>query len=246
MLISGGIGMRLFVRAAVVVTALAMLAGCANKPAIPYDQTSAGKIRTIGILTPAMPSGPTVHLNGTVGQSFGLVGALIDAGMESSRESDFEDVLASHQFDAEKLLVTNVKQSLEKQGYKVVDVPVTRQSKTEFMETYPTASGADAYLDIVVLSYGYIGGVIGGTPYRPLFETEIRMVDADDASVLMEDKVQYASMGLRIPEGYVKIAPDPKYTFDDFDTLTSQSDIAVEGLDVAFEKSADAMGTLLR
>lgn len=238
--------MRMFVRAAVAVAAMALLAACAGKPAIPYDKSSAGEIRTIGLLTPSMPGGPTVHLSGTVGQSFGLVGALIDAGMESSRDSDFSDVLARHQFHAEELLIADVKQSLEKQGYKVVDVPVTRQRRFDFIETYPEASEADAYLDLVVLTYGYIAGAISDVPYRPLFESKLRMVRASDSSVLMEDKIQYASMGLRIPEGYVKIAPDPKYSFDDFDELTSRQETAVEGLNVAFERSADAMGTLLR
>lgn len=67
------------------------ISACATLPQIPYDRTAAGNPKTIRVLTPAAPEKASVVLAATVGQSFGLIGALIDAGMQSSRERLRED-----------------------------------------------------------------------------------------------------------------------------------------------------------
>src|ERR1700693_4219214 len=82
--------------------ALAMtlaLAACSTPPEIPYDHATSA-VHTIGLVTPGFPSGPTVFLASDVGQSFGLVGGLIDASMQSNRETRFTAILASQQFVA--------------------------------------------------------------------------------------------------------------------------------------------------
>jgi hypothetical protein len=73
---------------------LVALAGCAGAPAVPYDRATAGDIKTIGVLTPSFPDHPYVILASSVGQHLGLIGALVDAGMRSSRESSFGTLLA--------------------------------------------------------------------------------------------------------------------------------------------------------
>src|SRR5262245_65234940 len=83
-----------FVRLTLAIAASAMLlAGCAGKPGIPYDRTAA-QVKTIGIITPRAPDRPTVALATSVGQSFGLIGAMIDAGMQSDRESRLTAAIA--------------------------------------------------------------------------------------------------------------------------------------------------------
>ena len=58
---------------------LAVTLGGCTVPKIPFDRSAAGHVRTIGIVTPGFPSGPSVELASSVGQSFGLIGALVGA-----------------------------------------------------------------------------------------------------------------------------------------------------------------------
>lgn len=238
-----------FARLSAALTALLMLAACAAKPAIPFDSTSANKVRTIGILTPDMPSGPTAILASTPGQSFGLIGALVDAGMQSSRDSDLEKVLNGKQFVVHDRLMSGVTASLEVQGYTVKQVAVTRTERGQFLKTYPVSNteNVDAYLDIVLFRYGYgAAGIAASTPYRPAVETKVRLVSAKDSSVLMEDVIFYNRIFTAIETNNVTIAPDPAYSFPGFSDLTGDPDRAVEGLDIAFSKSTEAVAMLLR
>jgi hypothetical protein len=240
--------MKSIVRVCVAFAALLMLAACATKPAIPFDSTSAGEIKTIGILTPSMPDEPSAILASSVGQSFGLVGALIDAGMQEARESDLEAILNSKQFVAYDKLMDGIKASLEAQGYTVRHVAVTRTER-EFMKVYPSSNTekVDAYLDVVMSGYGYIAaGVTSATPYRPIVVTQVRLVSAKDSSVLMEDVVYYNRLNSGMETTNLTISPDPAYSFTDFSDLESDPSKTVEGLDVAFAKSTEAIGTLLR
>ncbi|MBX3504899.1 MAG: hypothetical protein KF895_05430 [Parvibaculum sp.] len=241
--------MNILSRIGVVAAALLMLAGCATQPAIPFDSSSAGQIKTIGILTPDIPTGPSAILASSVGQSFGLIGALVDAGMQSSRESDLKSMLNSRQFVAHDKLMAGVTASLEAQGYEVRRVSVARSERGEFLKTYPLSNTekVDAYLDIVMRGYGYIAaGITDGTPYRPIVETRVRLVSAKDSSVLMEDVIFYNRLNATYETTNVTISPDPAYSFSDFSSLERDPDKAVEGLDIAFAKSTEAIATLLR
>ncbi len=117
------------------------------------------------------------------------------------------------------------------------------------MKAYPSSNTekVDAYLDLVMSGYGYIAaGIASGTPYRPIVVTQVRLVSARDSSVLMEDVVYYNRLNSSIETTNVTISPDPAYSFPDFSDLENDPNRTVEGLDVAFAKSTEAIGTLLR
>src|SRR5262245_39447927 len=75
-----------------------MISACQSLPQVPFDKATAGDIKPIHIVQPAAPDRPRVVLASTVGQSFGLIGALIDAGMQESREDDFEKMTQSQNY----------------------------------------------------------------------------------------------------------------------------------------------------
>jgi hypothetical protein len=237
--------MRIFICAVALTAALTLLADCADKPVMPYDKAGAGRVTTIGVLTPAVPPGPTIHLgyftvplshpDETLVRSTRLSDAMTDAEVEIDCERELGNILAAKRFDARALLLEKVKRALVGRGYKVIDVPVIRESDGTFMKAYPVVPDADAYLDLVVLDYGYFDRV-----------TEIRMVDAANASVLMQERVRYAALERSHPKDDIAIASDPKYRFDGLPALMSQPDMAVEGLNAAFTKSAEAMSALLQ
>jgi hypothetical protein len=236
--------MTLISRVLITCALLTGLAACASKPSIPFDSTQAQSIKTIGVLTPAGPSGPRAILATTVGQSFGLIGALIDAGMQESRESDLEAMLNGQKFVAGDVILAELTTTLEARGYKVVNIPMTRSGLALKMDYHGLSGDVDAYLD-VAYTYGYISaGIAGATPYRPFFYTDCRLVKASDQSVLMEDSIFYNP--LNAPKDRVVIAPSPDYAFPGFDDVTSNPEKATEGVKLAFHDSADALGKLLK
>jgi hypothetical protein len=221
------------------------LIGCAA-PEIPYDRAGAGDIKTIGILTPSFPDGPTVLLATTVGQSFGIIGNLIDAGMQANREATFRDLLQQQNFSAQDCFMHKLAESLSAAGYVVAVVPVAREG-SDFTAHYPTEADpkVDAYLDVVATRYGYAAaGIRGSTPYRPQFMVRARLVSAKNSSILMQDAVIYNP--INAPGHVVTIPPDPAVSFADFDRLVADPPAAVKGLEFATEQSAVTVGKLLR
>jgi hypothetical protein len=232
---------------AAAMAAVWVLAACAG-PEIPFDRASAPEIKTIGVLTPDIPERPTVRLASDVGQSFGLVGGLIDAAMESKRNDRFGAVLIEHNFSVGSTLSQDLVASLKAHGYGAKQVPVYR-SKSGFLKSYPTAAetGVDAFLDVsaVGIGYGYVAAGIGSSqPYRPFVWLDCKLVRASDASVLMQDRVMYNPVG----EGpkQITISPDPTYQFADFDTLIAGQEQAYADLQAALRQTANQMGTLVR
>ncbi len=236
--------MRAFRGAAVVIAAAMVLVGCASQPEIPYDRAAKAQIRKIGIVTPAFPEASVVLLN-SVGSSFGLIGALADAGVQSSRDTTLKNLMQQQKFSAPDYFVERLNQGLRAAGYTVAMVPVKRDG-SDFVEKYPSgAEPVDAYLDLVTMAYGYIANGVGDSaPYRPRFIVRARLVSAKDSSVLMQDKVLYNPLGPT--DNTVTIPADPALQFKDFDALAASPQIAVKGLRVATEQSAQTIAKLLQ
>lgn len=225
------------------------LCACQSLPEVPYDRQTAGNIKTIAIVTPYHPNDAQVVLATTVGQSFGLVGALIDAGMQASRDSDFEKIVHAANFSATDEFMARLSKGLEANGFTLTQAAVARP-KMDFLKTYPPGTGADAYLDVVIGGYGYVAAGIGdSTPYRPYFGMQVRLVRATDSAILMQDTIIYNAYNIQgNSQGAhaVTISPDPQYLFADFSALKAHPDQAVRGLQEAADKPADAVAGLLR
>jgi hypothetical protein len=225
-----------------------LLSACAGLQEIPYDRMSLGQVKTIGIITPSAPKEASVILATSVGQSFGLVGALVDAGLQANRETHFKAIVAKEQFSAQDVFLVRLKEQLEMRGYMVSDVSAARPS-SKFLDKYPDNPGVDAYLDVVVSNYGYVSAGIGSsTPYRPHFLLQVRLVQAKTSQVLMQDTVFYNPVGPYAAGSNkaVTITPAPAYNFVDFDRLEADPHLTVEGLRDAAYQSADMVSSLLR
>lgn len=220
------------------------LSACQTLPQIPYDRATAGDIKTINVPTPAMPQRPNVVLASTVGQSFGLIGALIDAGMQSSRESDFEAVIKAQNFSGKEAFFLHLDGALTSAGYTPQHHEVARE-RGGFLKEYkaPADPKGDAYFDIV-MQYGYIAAGLS-TPYRPYVYLNCKLVRVSDKAVLMQKSIFYNPLN-GAPEQAVTIPPDPAYEFTDFDALKGDPERAVKGLDSAFAQVAGTIGTMLR
>ncbi len=227
---------------------LAALAACTTVE-IPFDHAANPNIKTIGVIAPGMPARAQIVLASDVGQSFGLIGALVDAAMLETRNSKFDALLTGKKFDARSAFVADVKSALAAHGYAAIDVSLTRSSESDLLKAYPKpgADNVDAYLDLALVgnTYGFVAaGIADSTPYRPFAYMKCRLVRASDGATLMEDVIAYNPIGN--PSRIVTIAPDPAYSFADFDALIADPDRAVKGLEAALHSSSDAVGTLVQ
>jgi hypothetical protein len=194
------------------------------------------------VITPATPDRPRVVLAATVGQSFGLVGALIDAGMQDNRESQFQTIVAARNFKGQEVMVHHLDEALVADGFTASDTPVARAG-LDFAKGYQAAAGTDAYID-VVMNYGYQAAGMS-TPYRPYVYVDCKLVRTSDHALLMQKSIFYNPLN-GAPAQTVTISPDPAYEFKDFDALMADPDRAVKGLDAAVTQVAATMGTLLK
>lgn len=232
---------RMFVLAAVVAT----LSACAGTKPIPLDRAQAN-IKTIGIVTPYVADSPTSFIAASPGRNFGLIGALIDAGVQSSREQALAAALQTQQFSAEATFSDKLAQAVKAQGYDVVMIPATRVKKGEFLEKYPQSDGVDAYMDVVLPVWGYMAaGVQSSAPFRPVIVAKCQLVRSKDTSVLMQDRVIYNPINERAHEG-VTLSPDPTFAFATSDMMETQAEHTAEGLRVAMDQVSAAIGVLLR
>ncbi len=223
------------------------LAACAE-PVIPYDRGAGTPVNAVGVLTPSWPGGPTALLATSPGQSFGLVGGLITLAVQSARDSRFRDSLAGQPFDGQSEFRTGLLAAVAARGYQVIEVAAPTE-RTKFVEGGYAGMAAqarpDALLDCLVPIWGYIAaGIADSTPYRPYFTLRCRMVSAASGAVLMRDTIIYNPVSPTA--GFVGLAPDPAYAFITSDDLMADPQKAVSGMRHSFERTADALGTLLK
>jgi hypothetical protein len=220
------------------------LAACAGQQEIPFDRTS-DNIKTIGLLHPDMPGQPTIWLASDVGQSFGLVGALIDLSIQADRDKRYMAAIQSQNYQPVDAFTQELVAAIQSHGYSAKLMPDARKQGDGFMKTYPTDPGVDAYLDVVSLGYGYVAAGIGSAnPYRPFATVNVRLIRASDHAVLLQDIVAYNPVNGTAKA--VTISPDPAYQFPDSSALDADPKLAISGEDAALKQTADSVGTLLR
>jgi hypothetical protein len=237
--------MKLFVSGAAF-AALLGLSACVTQPLVPYDRSISADNKTIGLLSPGWPTGPSAVLASDMGQSFGLVGALVDATMQSNRERDLSHILDEQKVDANRIFIAGLTDMLKDEGYSVISVAAQRKG-ADFVKTYPAASAnpVDSYLDISVLNYGYVAAGMGdSSPYRPWVMARVKLVRASDDKVLMEDMVAYNT--ITVIKNVITISPDPTYAFPSWSNLTADPKRAADGVSTSVHQSAESIGKLLK
>ncbi len=236
-------------RLAAAIAACLLLAGCATQPVIPFDKATAGNIKTIAIVTPNMPEKPSVWLVNDLGKNLGLIGALVDAGLENSRETKFWVEIDGAHNPPRAIFNTALTDALTAEGYTVKTIDTKRPS--DFLKVYPKTEGVDAYLDLTFMGmgYGYLAAdMADATPYRPFAYVNCRMVRASDNAVLMQDMVVYnfvSPTGPTTTTG-VTIAPDPTFNFVDFNAMQADPPKVTKGLHETLTTLAKSVANLIQ
>jgi hypothetical protein len=229
----------------VLVAAMAMtVAACASPyVATPYDR-SAASIQSIALIDDSVPEKAIAYEVASVGGNFGLIGALVDAGIQAERQGAVNEALNGLGFDAESKLEARVIAALGQQGYTAAPLDGADRAKRDFLETYPDApAGVDGYLDIAIVQYGYMSAG-AGQPFRPTVGAKVKLVKVSDGSTLMENMIIYNP--LNAVEGVVTLAPNPEYEFRNRTALLENPERLAAGIEDALNQVADTAARLLR
>lgn len=221
---------------------LLFLGACA-KPyvGVPYA-APAEPVETIGLAADPLPEQVVAFEAASTMSNFGLIGALIDAGVQASRKDRVNDALESIDYAPEPAFEKYLVDAFAKQDMNVVLVEGPTREKREFVADYPAAAGVEAYLDFNVVAFGYINS--GNQMWRPMVSADVRMVDAATDETLMENRIVYNPVNPQA--GVITISPNPQYVFQDREAMVSQPQMLAAGIDDALQQVADTAARLLK
>ena len=228
----------------VAVSAMLLLGGCASTyVATPYV-AGPQRIERVAIADDSVPQNLSAAEVASVGSNFGLIGALIDAGVQDSRQDALREALATISFDAEDTLETYVVEALARDGVQAAVVEGPQRQRRVFLADYPDAGvGVQAYLDIVLTNYGYVSAG-SGQPWRPTAYALVRLVSVSDRRVLLENHIAYNTM--QAPRGVITLTPNPDFAFENREEMVTNPERLAGGLRDAMQQIAATAAGLMR
>lgn len=231
----------------VIVAAMAMtVAACASPyVATPYER-AATNVRTISVMDDAADDNAIAYEVASMGRNFGLIGALVDAGIQAERQGAVNRALDGVSFDGETVFERRLASRLTSEGYQVSVREDGPRAKRAFVVSYPTADGSsDAYLDIVLAHHGYLSAG-AFQPFRPSASAQVRLVSAADPTrILMDNRIVYNGM-TTADAGVITLTPNPDYEFKNREELLADPAKMAAGIEDALNQIADTAAQLLR
>lgn len=220
------------------------LLGACAKPYVgtPFTPQSA-PLTVVALADDSVPESVIAYQAGSTMSNFGLLGALIDAGVQSSRKGAVNEALEGISYDPENMVEQYLIDTLGQQNITAAVVDGPNREKREFLVSYPAASAeTQANLDFVVTSFGYMQA--GGNAWRPAVTADVRLTGVTDGKTLMENRIAY-----NIPNtqaGVITVSPNPDYVFANREDMVSNPERLADGLNDALRKVVEVAAGLLR
>lgn len=200
-------------------------------------------LTSVGLMSDALPEDAVAAEAASTMGNFGLLGALVDAGVQSSRKSRVNDALDGIGYQPEPRFEQYMKDALASNNVSMVLVDGGTRQKREFLPSYPTApAGLQALVDINVQAYGYINA--GNKLWRPTVLADVRMVDAVSGKTLMENRIAYNAVNAQA--GVITLAPNTEYSFQNREDMVTHPERLAEGINDALRQVAEAAVKLMR
>ena len=235
---------RLFLRGPLMVTLMLLaLTGCVSMPQQQaFNRDIHATVKTIAVLE-THPTRTSVFMLNHPGASFGLIGALVAAGDQASKEKKFHSTMDQAGFEPLAYFKERLTAKMSERGYTLVwpesqvQTSKTKRGPFGLRTTYPHAHAADAQLDV---NFGFVGyaaaGATDGSPYRPTVTIGARLVGADGKQNYYTDYFAYNNV-FNLATA-VALNGDPQYSYPGFDELHAAGTASIEGLRVAIDAIA--------
>src|SRR5262249_36771876 len=149
-------------------------------------------LHVIAVAPVGMPDKPMVTILNAAGNSFGLIGAAVEATRASNASNEAGTEFASAGLTYKTHFPSVVEQQLKAAGFEVQMLPGTRTGSDAgaFLKTLPVAPAADAILDIYVTYFGFVAAS-PQLPYRPAIHLQARLLGIKTQEVLFADQISY-------------------------------------------------------
>lgn len=219
------------------------LGGCVSVPNVDADRATTSRIKKITLLAiPAPREIPVANLGGAAG-AFGLVGGLVQAGVNSSHAKQFAGYLASKKIDLAHSLEDAVIAALKEDGFEVM---VDRNQKPKLAPDGKSDDfsnvqvDADAILSVWSVSIGYISPP-NSSHYEPSGIVKVRLLDAKTKTDLY---YKTFVIGWKLPmKESIYLETDDEFRYKSIEEFTIHEDEAVQGLFAAQKLVAQKIKT---
>lgn len=222
---------------------LLALTGCVSMPKQQaFNRDTHGSVKTIAVLETHRTNASVFMLHHP-GTSFGLIGGLIAAGDQASKEKKFHATMEAAGFEPLAYFRERLDAHMSERGYTLVwpaaqvDAKKTPRAAFGLRKSYATVQGADAQLDV---NFGFVGyaaaGAGDGSPYRPTATIGARLVSPDGKQNYYTDYFAYNNV-FNLAEAVVLNA-DQQYSYPGFDDLHAAGPKSVDGLKTAIDSVA--------
>jgi hypothetical protein len=223
---------------------LLLLTGCVSAPNVDVDKAAASRIKRIAILAMPEPGQKEIvvwKMGG--GAALGLIGALIEVETANKYSKQFASVLEKRVRPLSEGMLSNLADSLAKDGYQTVVVrgqwpKLTSDKKSaDFTEVHVDA---DAILCVSLSVTGYVSR-ISSQYYEPWVVINAELVDARTRQALYRKTI---NVGCEFKiKNVVHIPADAQYRFESFDDLMLHVDYAIAGLENCDRSAAARIAT---
>lgn len=244
---------RYFARARGPVVAAIMLLALSACVSMPQQQAfnreTHSAVKTISVLETHRTNTSVFMLNHP-GASFGLIGGLIAAGDQASKEKKFHAAMAQAGFEPLSYFKERLTVKMSERGYALVwpqsQVETAKNPRGSFglRKTYPSSQVVDAQLDV---NFGFVGyaaaGAGDGSPYRPTATVGVRMISPDGKQNYYTDYFAYNNV-FNLGNA-VALNPDQQYSYPDFEKLHAAGPASIEGLKLAIDAIATELARQL-
>lgn len=218
-----------FTKLSIAVLALmtAFLSGCATVSKQAFNKAANQDIKKIAVLKTPSSGEFLVQNFGHPGMGFGLIGGLVVAADIESKSKAFTERMNGLSFDPAKEFNDELIAELRALKYEVRVVEPSRP-KPAMLESYENLDPeVDAYVDSVMNWSGYFTASPTSN-YIPAMRTMVRVVKRKGSEIAYQELISY---GYELRGGQaINVAADGKYAFANFEDLTKNPEMAMEGM----------------
>ncbi|WP_234487183.1 hypothetical protein [Paraburkholderia aspalathi] len=175
------------------------------------------------------PHGESVVNFGGAGGAFGLVGGLVQAGINANHTSTYTQQVASGKITFAPVVNDGLTTRLSGNGYEIValhDQHAKLSSDGKSDDFSDVKTNADAILSVWITSFGYVSPP-ESSDFIPWVVVRARLLDSKSKEDLY---FKTFACGWDIKANSVHVEADAKYHYGSFGTLIDQFDQSVAGL----------------
>jgi len=233
-----------FVRSAAAALIFAVFAtGCVSMPdQQAFNREAHANVKNVAVLE-TWPTRTSVFMLHHPGASFGLIGGLIAAGDQASKEKRFRELMEKAGFDPLAYFKERLDHHMSARGYTLRwPESQTQTGKVDrgsfgLRKHYKGQLDVDAQMDV---NFGFVGYAAAGagknSPYRPTVTVGVRLVSPDGKQNYFTDYFAYNNL-FNLQKA-VALNADEAFSYPSFDDLESAGTTSVDGVKQAIDAVA--------